>query len=75
MGSTRDNSLAPNRDNGSTRSLLPGRWRKPQSGEEGRRHIDESLVQRAAREAVRTAGIVERATCHTYRHSVGRHPS
>ena len=72
MGSIRDNSLAPNRANGSARSLLPGRGRKPQSGEEGRRHIDESLVQRAAREAVRTAGIVKRATCHTDHHSVAR---
>ena len=49
MGSIRDNSLAPNRANGSARSLLPGRGRKPQSGEEGSLHIDESLVQRAAR--------------------------
>jgi hypothetical protein len=44
-----------------------GRWRNPSTGEEGRHHIDESLVQRAVKDAVRRAGIVRRATCHTFR--------
>jgi integron integrase len=45
------------------------RWRNPQTREEGRHHIDESLVQRAVKDAVRRAGIVKRATCHTFRHA------
>jgi len=67
MGSARNSSLDQNRANGSVRSLLPGRWRNPQRGAEGYHHIDESLVQRAVKEAVRTAGIVKRAAYHTYR--------
>ncbi|MBI4572366.1 MAG: tyrosine-type recombinase/integrase [candidate division NC10 bacterium] len=45
------------------------RWRNADSREEGRHHIDESLVQRAVKDAVRKPGIVKRATCHTFRHS------
>ncbi len=50
-----------------------GRWRNPSTGEEGRHHIDESLVQRAVKDAVWRAGIVRRATCHTFRHSFATH--
>jgi len=53
--------------------LRPGRWRTPQNGEEGRHHIDESRVQHPVREAVRVAGLVKRATCHTDRHAGARH--
>jgi integron integrase len=49
------------------------RWRNTDTREEGRHHIDESLVQRAVKDAVRTAGIVKRATCHTFRHSFATH--
>ncbi len=49
------------------------RWRNPNTREEGRHHIDEPLVQRAVKDAVRTAGIVKRATCHTFRHSFATH--
>jgi len=49
------------------------RWRNASTGVEGRHHIDESLVQRAVKEAVRAAGIVKRATCHTFRHSFTTH--
>jgi integron integrase len=45
------------------------RWRNPNTREEGRHHTDDSLVQRAVKDAVRRAGIVKRATCHTFRHS------
>ena len=31
------------------------------------------MVQRAVREAVRRAGIAQRATCHTLRHSFATH--
>ncbi len=49
------------------------RWRNPQTRKEGRHHIDESLVQRAVKEAVARAGITKRASCHTFRHSFATH--
>lgn len=49
------------------------RWRNANTGEEGRHHLDESLVQRAVREAVAKAGLTKRATCHTFRHSFATH--
>ncbi len=49
------------------------RWKNPRSGEQGRYHLDESLVQRAVRSAVMKAGIVKHASCHTFRHSFATH--
>ena len=49
------------------------RWRNPKTGEEGRHHVDGSLVQKAVKDAVMTAGLTKRATCHTFRHSFGTH--
>jgi integron integrase len=49
------------------------RWRNPTTREQGRHHVDESLVQRAVKDAVRKAGIVKRATCHTFRHAFATH--
>jgi len=49
------------------------RWKNPKTGEEGRHHIDEPLVQRAIKDAVSKAGIVKRATCHAFRHSFATH--
>ena len=43
------------------------------TGEEGRHHIDQSLVQRAIKEAVAAAGVTKRAGCHTFRHSFANH--
>lgn len=49
------------------------RWINPQTREQGRHHTDESLVQKAVRDAVRKAGLTKRATRHTFRHSFATH--
>lgn len=43
------------------------------TGEEGRYHIHETLLQRAVRESVSKAGIIKHAGCHTFRHSFATH--
>lgn len=45
------------------------RWVNPQTKEQGRHHIDESIIQKAIKAAVREAGIAKPATSHTLRHS------
>ena len=49
------------------------RWKNYQTKEQGRHHVDESLVQKAVRDAVAKAGLTKRATCHTFRHSFATH--
>jgi len=49
------------------------RWRNPETGEEGRHHLHETIVQRAVTAAVRRSGIEKHATCHTLRHSFATH--
>jgi integrase len=49
------------------------RWKHSKTGEEGRHHVDESLVQKACRAAVTRAGLVKRATFHNFRHSFATH--
>jgi integron integrase len=49
------------------------RWKNVKTGEQGRHHVDEGLVQRAVRDAVARAGLTKRATCHTFRHSFATH--
>ena len=49
------------------------RWIDPETGKQGRHHLHESVVQKAIRHAVRQAGIVKHATCHTLRHSFATH--
>jgi integron integrase len=49
------------------------RWKNSRTGEEGRHHIHETLLQRAVKEAVSKAGIVKRIGCHTFRHSFATH--
>ena len=44
-----------------------------QTGQRRRHHLHESVLQRAVRDAVRSAGIVKPATCHTFRHSFATH--
>lgn len=45
------------------------RWTIPKNGEEGRYHVNESIIQKAVAGAVRKAGLCKRATRHTFRHS------
>jgi integron integrase len=49
------------------------RWINPTTKEQGRHHVDASLVQKAVRDAVTQAGPTKRATCHTFRHSFATH--
>jgi len=45
------------------------RWKNERTGEEGRHHVHESIIQKPVNGAVRKAGLAKRATCHTFRHS------
>ncbi len=38
-----------------------------------RHHLHETVVQREMRDAVKAAGLLKRATCHTFRHSFATH--
>lgn len=49
------------------------RWKNPTTDQQGRYHMDESLLQRAVHEAVLAAGIAKHASCHTFRHSFATH--
>jgi site-specific recombinase XerD len=49
------------------------RWRNDQTGEQGRHHLDPSLVQKAIRRAVIEAKISKSATSHSFRHSFATH--
>jgi integron integrase len=49
------------------------RTRDETTGEERRHHLHATIVQRAVREAVRTADIPKRITCHTFRHTFAIH--
>ena len=49
------------------------RWHDPKTGNQGRHHIDPSLIQKAMRQAVLAAGISKAATCHSLRHSFATH--
>ncbi len=45
----------------------------PLTGEEGRHHINESLVQKAVHTPLTRTGLIKRVTCYTFRHSFTTH--
>jgi site-specific recombinase XerC len=45
------------------------RWKNMKTGQEGRHHVQESILQRAVKEAVRRAQLVKHVGCHTFRRS------
>lgn len=49
------------------------RWKNTKTGEEGRHHVHETILQRAVKEAVHKAGVIKHAGCHTFRHSFATH--
>jgi integron integrase len=55
--------------------VFPSRKRSidPRSGTIRRHHLDESILQRAVRQAIRGAGIYKTGNCHTFRHSFATH--
>jgi integron integrase len=48
-------------------------WHNIKTGERGRHHVHETLIQKLVKDAVTKAGLVKRATCHTFRHSFATH--
>jgi integrase len=60
-------------------SVLPGEVERgslsvdPRSGKVQRHHINESLIQKAVKEATLRAGINKKVGCHTLRHSFATH--
>ena len=49
------------------------RWVNPKTGEQGRHHVDESILQKAIKKAAQKTEITKHVTCHTLRHSFATH--
>jgi integron integrase len=49
------------------------RYFDPEARSERRHHLHETVIQRAVKRAVASAGIAKRASCHTLRHSFATH--
>jgi integrase len=45
----------------------------PRSGIQRRHHLDDTVIQKAVKQAIRDAGIFKHASCHTLRHSFATH--
>lgn len=45
----------------------------PETGHRFRHHLDETVLQRAVRDAADRSGIEKRVSCHTFRHSFATH--
>jgi integrase len=48
-------------------------YRDPATGRQRRHHLHESVLQKAMKSAVQSAGLAKAATCHTLRHSFATH--
>ena len=49
------------------------RWKNTKTGEEGRHHVHETILQRAVKEAVRKAEVIKNVGCHSFRHAFATH--
>lgn len=49
------------------------RWVNQSTNDQGRHHVDESIIQKAVKKATRLAGIAKPGTTHTFRHSFATH--
>ena len=49
------------------------RWINKTTHEQGRHHMDESILQRAVHDAVLKSGLQKTISCHTFRHSFATH--
>ena len=49
------------------------RWHNKETGEQGRHHVDASIIQRVVHIASLRSGIAKRISCHTFRHSFATH--
>ncbi len=49
------------------------RWKNTKTGEEGRHHTHETILQREVKEGLRKAEAVKHVGCHSFRHSFARH--
>jgi integrase len=45
----------------------------PRSGVQRRHHLYDTVIQKAVKQAIRDAGIMKHASCHTFRHSFATH--
>lgn len=49
------------------------RWKDTTTGQQGRHHVHETILQRAVKDAVHKANVVKHVGCHTFRHSFATH--